>query len=77
MRAVFAARGGYGTQRIVDQIDVSVLRRDPGSSSASATSPASRASSGAISAWSPSTARWSTGVTPAPAPSRPRRSAGL
>ncbi|MBM7494875.1 muramoyltetrapeptide carboxypeptidase [Micromonospora luteifusca] len=29
IRAVFAARGGYGTQRIVDQIDVSVLRRDP------------------------------------------------
>ncbi|MBG6104359.1 muramoyltetrapeptide carboxypeptidase [Micromonospora vinacea] len=29
IRAVFAARGGYGTQRIVDQIDVSGLRRDP------------------------------------------------
>ncbi|MEV1076131.1 S66 peptidase family protein [Micromonospora parva] len=29
VRAVFAARGGYGTQRIVDQIDVSGLRRDP------------------------------------------------
>ncbi|MEU1587860.1 LD-carboxypeptidase [Micromonospora sp. NPDC005710] len=29
VRAVFAARGGYGTQRIVDQIDVSRLRRDP------------------------------------------------
>ncbi|MFK3984324.1 LD-carboxypeptidase [Micromonospora sp. NPDC050397] len=29
VRAVFAARGGYGTQRIVDQIDLSTLRRDP------------------------------------------------
>ncbi|MET8232086.1 LD-carboxypeptidase [Micromonospora sp. NPDC005298] len=29
VRAVFAARGGYGTQRIADQIDVSGLRRDP------------------------------------------------
>ncbi|MFG1779809.1 LD-carboxypeptidase [Micromonospora sp. NPDC049048] len=29
VRAVFAARGGYGTQRIVDRIDVSALRRDP------------------------------------------------
>ncbi|MFI5925507.1 LD-carboxypeptidase [Micromonospora sp. NPDC051543] len=29
VRAVFAARGGYGTQRIVDEIDVSGLRRDP------------------------------------------------
>ncbi|MEU8330516.1 LD-carboxypeptidase [Micromonospora sp. NPDC048839] len=29
IRAVFAARGGYGTQRIVDEIDVSGLRRDP------------------------------------------------
>ncbi|SCF18569.1 muramoyltetrapeptide carboxypeptidase [Micromonospora chokoriensis] len=29
VRAVFAARGGYGTQRIVDHIDVSGLRRDP------------------------------------------------
>ncbi|MEH1164073.1 LD-carboxypeptidase [Micromonospora sp. CPCC 205539] len=29
VRAVFAARGGYGTQRIVDRIDVSGLRRDP------------------------------------------------
>ncbi|MGC4813092.1 S66 peptidase family protein [Micromonospora sp. DT228] len=29
IRAVFAARGGYGTQRIVDDLDVSGLRRDP------------------------------------------------
>ncbi|MFI6263040.1 LD-carboxypeptidase [Micromonospora sp. NPDC051006] len=29
VRAVFAARGGYGTQRIVDQMNVSALRRDP------------------------------------------------
>ncbi|MEU7590573.1 LD-carboxypeptidase [Micromonospora sp. NPDC049230] len=29
IRAVFAARGGYGTQRIVDGIDVSGVRRDP------------------------------------------------
>ncbi|MET8277823.1 LD-carboxypeptidase [Micromonospora sp. NPDC005174] len=29
VRGVFAARGGYGTQRIVDAIDVSGLRRDP------------------------------------------------
>jgi muramoyltetrapeptide carboxypeptidase LdcA involved in peptidoglycan recycling len=29
IRAVFAARGGYGTQRIVDQIDVSGLRPEP------------------------------------------------
>ncbi|GAB3979971.1 LD-carboxypeptidase [Plantactinospora veratri] len=29
VRAVFAARGGYGTQRIVDRIDLSRLRRDP------------------------------------------------
>ncbi|MDG4781206.1 LD-carboxypeptidase [Micromonospora sp. WMMD961] len=29
VRAVFAARGGYGTQRIVDQMDVAGLRRDP------------------------------------------------
>ncbi|MEU8299641.1 LD-carboxypeptidase [Micromonospora sp. NPDC048909] len=29
VRAVFAARGGYGTQRIVDQVNVSALRRDP------------------------------------------------
>ncbi|GGO18881.1 peptidase S66 [Micromonospora parathelypteridis] len=29
VRGVFAARGGYGTQRIVDQIDVAGIRRDP------------------------------------------------
>lgn len=29
VRAVFAARGGYGTQRIVDRMNVSALRRDP------------------------------------------------
>ncbi|WFE99135.1 LD-carboxypeptidase [Micromonospora sp. WMMD964] len=29
VRAVFAARGGYGTQRIVDRMDVAGLRRDP------------------------------------------------
>lgn len=29
VRGVFAARGGYGAQRIVDAIDVSGLRRDP------------------------------------------------
>ncbi|MDG4809860.1 LD-carboxypeptidase [Micromonospora sp. WMMD1120] len=29
VRAVFAARGGYGTQRIVDRLDVSGVRRDP------------------------------------------------
>ncbi|MEV7328363.1 LD-carboxypeptidase [Micromonospora sp. NPDC093244] len=29
VHAVFAARGGYGTQRIVDRIDLSGLRRDP------------------------------------------------
>ncbi|MFY1692645.1 S66 peptidase family protein [Plantactinospora sp. WMMB782] len=29
IRAVFAARGGYGTQRIVDRVDLSRLRRDP------------------------------------------------
>ncbi|WP_406080550.1 LD-carboxypeptidase [Micromonospora sp. NBC_00858] len=29
VRAVFAARGGYGTQRIVDRIDVAGIRRDP------------------------------------------------
>ncbi|MBB4958793.1 S66 peptidase family protein [Micromonospora polyrhachis] len=29
VRGVFAARGGYGTQRIVDRIDASKLRRDP------------------------------------------------
>ncbi|WP_433384964.1 S66 peptidase family protein [Micromonospora sp. KLBMP9576] len=29
VRAVFAARGGYGTQRIVDRLDVAALRRDP------------------------------------------------
>ncbi|MFC5925000.1 S66 peptidase family protein [Micromonospora vulcania] len=29
VRAVFAARGGYGTQRIVDRINVAGVRRDP------------------------------------------------
>jgi muramoyltetrapeptide carboxypeptidase len=29
VRGVFAARGGYGTQRIVDDIDVAGVRRDP------------------------------------------------
>jgi muramoyltetrapeptide carboxypeptidase len=29
IRAVFAARGGYGTQRIVDRINVAGIRRDP------------------------------------------------
>ncbi|MCO1594220.1 LD-carboxypeptidase [Micromonospora sp. RHAY321] len=29
VRGVFAARGGYGTQRIVDRIDVAGIRRDP------------------------------------------------
>ncbi|MEV4759229.1 LD-carboxypeptidase [Micromonospora sp. NPDC049559] len=29
VRAVFAARGGYGTQRIIDQIDLRNARRDP------------------------------------------------
>ncbi|MFC0505190.1 S66 peptidase family protein [Micromonospora costi] len=29
VRGVFAARGGYGTQRIVDRMNVSALRRDP------------------------------------------------
>ncbi|MGX7673514.1 S66 peptidase family protein [Plantactinospora sp. DSM 117369] len=29
VRAVFAARGGYGTQRIVDRMDLSGLRSDP------------------------------------------------
>jgi len=29
VRGVFAARGGYGTQRIVDGIDVDAVRRDP------------------------------------------------
>ena len=29
VRAVFAARGGYGTQRIVDRLDVAAIRRDP------------------------------------------------
>jgi muramoyltetrapeptide carboxypeptidase len=29
IRGVFAARGGYGTQRIVDGLDVQAVRRDP------------------------------------------------
>lgn len=29
IRGVFAARGGYGTQRIVDDIDLAGVRRDP------------------------------------------------
>ncbi|PWR12586.1 LD-carboxypeptidase [Micromonospora acroterricola] len=29
IRGVFAARGGYGTQRIIDDINVSGIRRDP------------------------------------------------
>lgn len=29
VRGIFAARGGYGCQRIVDQIDVGAARRDP------------------------------------------------
>ena len=29
IRGVFAARGGYGTQRIVDGLDVGAVRRDP------------------------------------------------
>jgi muramoyltetrapeptide carboxypeptidase len=29
IRGVFAARGGYGTQRIIDGLDVEAIRRDP------------------------------------------------
>jgi muramoyltetrapeptide carboxypeptidase len=29
VRGVFAARGGYGTQRIVDRLDLAAVRRDP------------------------------------------------
>ncbi|WP_245665769.1 S66 peptidase family protein [Actinoplanes subtropicus] len=29
VRGVFAARGGYGTQRIIDGLDLSAVRRDP------------------------------------------------
>ena len=29
IRGVFAARGGYGTQRIIDRLDVAAVRRDP------------------------------------------------
>ncbi|MEU7901242.1 LD-carboxypeptidase [Actinoplanes sp. NPDC049118] len=29
VRGVFAARGGYGTQRIVDRLDLGAVRRDP------------------------------------------------
>jgi muramoyltetrapeptide carboxypeptidase len=29
VRGVFAARGGYGTQRILDRLDLSAVRRDP------------------------------------------------
>ena len=29
IRGVFAARGGYGTQRIVDGLDLAAVRRDP------------------------------------------------
>jgi muramoyltetrapeptide carboxypeptidase len=29
IRGVFAARGGYGTQRIVDRLDLAAVRRDP------------------------------------------------
>ncbi|WP_041842689.1 S66 peptidase family protein [Actinoplanes friuliensis] len=29
IRGVFAARGGYGTQRIVDRLDLEAVRRDP------------------------------------------------
>ncbi|GID92361.1 peptidase S66 [Amorphoplanes digitatis] len=29
VRGVFAARGGYGTQRVVDRLDLSAVRRDP------------------------------------------------
>ena len=29
IRGVFAARGGYGTQRITDQLDLAAVRRDP------------------------------------------------
>jgi len=29
VRGVFAARGGYGTQRIVDRLDLTAVRRDP------------------------------------------------
>ena|SRR5690349_4264783 len=29
VRGVFAARGGYGTQRIIDRLDLTAVRRDP------------------------------------------------
>jgi muramoyltetrapeptide carboxypeptidase len=29
IRGVFAARGGYGTQRIIDRLDLAAVRRDP------------------------------------------------
>ncbi|GIM90761.1 peptidase S66 [Paractinoplanes toevensis] len=29
VRGVFAARGGYGTQRIIDRLDLAAVRRDP------------------------------------------------
>ncbi|GGL00841.1 S66 peptidase family protein [Mangrovihabitans endophyticus] len=29
VRGVFAARGGYGTQRVVDRLDLDAVRRDP------------------------------------------------
>jgi len=29
IRGVFAARGGYGTQRVVDRLNLAAVRRDP------------------------------------------------
>lgn len=29
VRGVFAARGGYGTQRVIDRLDLAAVRRDP------------------------------------------------